>query len=122
MQWLLLQHEPFEGPGLFAPALSRHGVQLRQVRPYAGDRVPHPAELVTLDGLLVMGGPMGAFDDLQYPNLESERELLTAAAGSGMPVLGVCLGAQLLAAALGAEISVMLQPEVGFGEVALTEA
>ncbi len=122
MEWLLLQHEPFEGPGLFARALARRGVQLRQVRPYAGDRIPNPAELDTIDGLLVMGGTMGALDDLQHPNLMAERELMATAARSGMPVLGICLGAQLLAAALGAEVHVMARPEIAFGEVTLTEA
>ena len=122
MEWLLLQHEPFEGPGLFAPALARQGVQLRQIRTYAGDRVPHTAELGSLGGILAMGGPMNALDDLRHPQLAAERELLATAARSGMPVLGVCLGSQLLAAALGAAITQLQTPELGVGEVRLTAA
>jgi GMP synthase-like glutamine amidotransferase len=67
-----------------------------------------------------MGGPMGVHDDL--PWLESERVLLRAAVDAGLPVLGVCLGAQQLAAALGAEVGTGPEPECGVGEVHLTPA
>jgi GMP synthase-like glutamine amidotransferase len=120
VNWLLLQHEPFESPGLLAPALASHGVQLRQVMTYAGDRVPHPAELDAIDGILAMGGSMNARDDLLHPHLEAERDLLVTAARSGLPVVGVCLGAQMLAAALGAAVTRMPRPELGVGTVSLT--
>jgi GMP synthase-like glutamine amidotransferase len=67
-----------------------------------------------------MGGPMGVYDDL--PWLEAERMLLRAAVDAGLPVLGVCLGAQQLAAALGAEVVTGPEPECGMGEVHLTPA
>ncbi len=67
-----------------------------------------------------MGGPMGAGDDADHPWLAAERELIADAAGAGRPVLGVCLGAQLLAAALGARVYEAERPEVGLLEVELT--
>ncbi|SDI18050.1 Glutamine amidotransferase class-I [Sinosporangium album] len=67
-----------------------------------------------------MGGPMGALDDADHPHLGAERALLTAAVARGIPLLGVCLGAQLLAAALGGEISRGPALEIGYGDVALT--
>jgi GMP synthase-like glutamine amidotransferase len=71
-------------------------------------------------GLVVMGGPMGVHDDL--PWLEPERALVRAAVEAGLPVLGVCLGAQQLAAALGADVTTGSVPECGVGEVHLTAA
>jgi GMP synthase (glutamine-hydrolysing) len=71
-------------------------------------------------GLVVMGGPMNALDDAAYPHLAAERELLAECVRRDMPVLAVCLGAQLLAAALGARVFTGHTAEVGLGVVALT--
>lgn len=121
-EWLLLQHVEFEGPGLLGPALERCGVRLRPVRLYAGDRVPDAGELGDVGGVLAMGGPMNALDDRSFPFLARERVLLADAAHAGLAVLGVCLGAQLLAAALGAAVAPMSRPELGVGEVTFTAA
>jgi GMP synthase (glutamine-hydrolysing) len=71
-------------------------------------------------GLVVMGGPMGVSDDRLHPWLPDERELMAATVADGRPVLGVCLGAQQLAVALGAEVTTGAEPEIGLGRVELT--
>jgi GMP synthase-like glutamine amidotransferase len=118
--WVVLQHVAFEGPGALAPAIRDTGADLELVRIDQGDAVPAPDEAGAMAGLVVMGGPMGVHDDL--PWLEPERALLRAAVEAGRPVLGVCLGAQQLAAALGADVKTGSAPEVGVGEVHLTTA
>jgi GMP synthase-like glutamine amidotransferase len=117
--WAVLQHVPFEGPGLIAARAHAHGVQLDRRHLYRGDAVPRLDEL---SGLVVLGGPMGVADTEQHPHLTGEIDLLAAAVAAGLPVLGVCLGAQLLACALGGEVGPAGTAEVGLGTVALTPA
>ncbi len=82
-----------------------------------GEPVPRADEVA---GLVVMGGPMGALDDDAYPHLLAERELLSSCVEREVPVVAVCLGAQLLAAALGAKVFRGAEPEAGLGVVTLT--
>ncbi|HTD08541.1 MAG TPA: type 1 glutamine amidotransferase [Solirubrobacteraceae bacterium] len=117
--WAVLQHVPFEGPGLIAVQAHAHGIELDERHLYRGDALPNVQEL---DGLVVLGGPMGVGDTEQYPHLAGEIDLLAQAVAAGMPVLGVCLGAQLLACALGGEVGPTGSSEVGIGSVALTPA
>jgi GMP synthase (glutamine-hydrolysing) len=118
--WLLLQHVAFEGPGAIAQAIADAGAPLTLLRMDRGDALPPPAALGEVAGLVVMGGPMSVHDDLDW--LAEERDLLRRAAEAGLPVLGVCLGAQQLAAALGAIVFEGPAPECGIGEVHLTTA
>ncbi len=106
---------PHEGPGSIAAVLTGSGVAVDVVRIDAGDQLPGVGDL---SGLVVLGGPMGIHDDL--PWLRPERDLLADVVGAGLPVLGVCLGAQQLAAALGAEVTTGAEEEVGAGVVELT--
>jgi GMP synthase-like glutamine amidotransferase len=115
MDWVVLQHAAFEGPGALASAI---GGPMSVVRLDLGQAVPAPSAVDSMTGLVVMGGPMGVHDDL--PWLEPERALLRAATEAGLPVLGVCLGAQQLAAALGGEVKPGPEFEVGVGEVHLS--
>jgi GMP synthase (glutamine-hydrolysing) len=117
--WVALQHVPYEGPGLIAEAASRRGLELRLCRPYRSESLPSPEEL---EGLVVMGGPMGVADTAEHPHLAREAELIAAMVRAGRPVLGVCLGAQLLAHALGASVYRGRQAEIGCGTVSLTGA
>jgi GMP synthase (glutamine-hydrolysing) len=116
---MAIQHVSFEGPGLIAEVAARSGIELRLCHPYRGDPLPGRDEI---DGLVVMGGPMGVLDTAEHPYLAHEVELIAAMVRSGRPVLGVCLGAQLLAHALGATVYRGEQPEIGLGSVSLTQA
>ena len=116
--WLLVQHVAFEGPGAIAQAVAEAGGALTVLRMDRGDLLPLPAVFAEVAGLVVMGGPMSVHDDLSW--LADERALLRAAVEDGRPVLGVCLGAQQLAAALGAPVVEGPSPEYGVGEVHLT--
>lgn len=117
--WAVLQHVPFEGPGLIATQAQARGLGLDYRHLYRGDAVPSVDEVA---GLIVMGGPMGAGDVQAHPHLRAEIDLLAVAVAADVPILGVCLGAQLLACALGAEILSGAAPELGVGSVALTVA
>jgi GMP synthase (glutamine-hydrolysing) len=116
--WLLIQHVAFEGPGAIAQAIADAGAPLTLLRMDRGDALPPSAALGDVAGLVVMGGPMSVHDDLAW--LAEERDLLRRAVEAGLPVLGVCLGAQQLAAALGAIVFEGPAPECGIGEVHLT--
>ncbi len=117
--WVILQHVPHEGPGLIGEVLSDAGHEVAVVRVDRGDALPdHRA----MGGLVVMGGPMGVHDGDVHPWLAAERSLLSTAVDEGLPVLGVCLGAQQLAVALGGQVTTGPAPEIGFGEVELTAA
>lgn len=117
---LVLQHAPWEGPGLIARALVdvAPGVPLvaRTVVREQDPDLPAPTDLA---GLVVMGGPMNADDDARFPGLPAERRLLAAAVDADLPVLGVCLGMQLLARALGAPVHAGNGSEVGLAPVAV---
>ncbi len=117
LPWIVAQHAAHEGPGLLAGVFSAAGVQARVVRLDRGDRLPDPGEM---GGAVVLGGAMGVHDSGEFPWLEAERRWIATIVGAGVPVLGVCLGAQLLAAALGAKVTTGPSPEIGVGEVVLT--
>jgi GMP synthase-like glutamine amidotransferase len=116
--WSVLQHVPWEGPGTIADEAAARGIRLAVVRLDRGDPIP-PAE--DLGGVIVMGGPMSVHDTSDHPHLVHERRLLRDAVERDLPILGVCLGAQLLAAALDARVERGPLPEIGIGEVTLTE-
>ena len=114
---LVVQHIAPEGPWLIADALEREGVAIDLVRVDRGDVVP--TDLGEHRGLVVMGGPMSAASDRDFPSREAEIALLRDAVARGVPTLGVCLGAQLLAVAAGGAIHRGPVPEIGWGPVRL---
>ena len=114
---LVIQHEPFEGPGTLREALA--GRELRLLRTFAGDEVPKSLDE---DGLVVLGGGMGVYDRDRLPHLKNEIALCAAATASAKPILGICLGSQLLAAALGAAVGKAPRKEIGwYGVTVLRE-
>jgi GMP synthase (glutamine-hydrolysing) len=114
----VVQHTATEGLGQLAEWLPAMGVDVHPTHPYLGNRVPPSVEG---DALIVLGGPMGAYDDEVAPWLPSVRELLASAVDDGVPTIGVCLGAQLLAVAGGGTVERgAAGPEIGLGEVTVT--
>jgi GMP synthase (glutamine-hydrolysing) len=115
---LIVQHTPSEGLGWLQEWLPDAGVHVHPIHPYLGHRVPPSVEG---DALIVLGGPMGATDDEQAPWLPAVRSLLATAVDDGVPTLGICLGAQLLATAAGGEVARgSAGPELGYGDVDVT--
>lgn len=98
---LVVQHEDECPPALVGDWLSEAGCALDVRRPYAGEPLPEPTELTHHDGLLILGGPMGANDDDQHAWLGPLKQGIRMAAETGVPTLGICLGHQLIATAFG---------------------
>ncbi len=104
---LVVEHEDDCSADHFEEWLAAAGVDIRVVRPYAGESLVGLAnEGSPADGLLVLGGSMGANDDALHAWLPGVRRLLADAVSSGLPTLGICLGAQLLAVACGGRVEI----------------
>src|SRR5258708_39714169 len=116
---LVVQHIRCEPAGVFTGVLARHGITIGTVELDEGERLPDWRDV---DFVVVMGGPMGVYDEAEHPWLAAEKRWIAAAVRAGMPYFGVCLGAQLLAASLGAPVRTGSVPEVGVLPVTLTAA
>jgi GMP synthase (glutamine-hydrolysing) len=117
---LVLQHIDCEPLGTIEDALRNAGLSFRYVRGYAGQTVPR--EIGEAPGLIVLGGPMGVYEQDRYPFLGDEMRLIERAVTQGVPTLGVCLGSQLVATALGADVRPGARQEIGWHSVTLTKA
>jgi GMP synthase-like glutamine amidotransferase len=106
-----LQHVAFEGLGSIEPYLSEHGHDLGCTALYKDEALPSPDDF---DWLIVMGGPMSVHDTDRHPWLRNELALIRAAIDADKRVLGVCLGAQLIAKALGSEVMQNPHREIGW--------
>ena len=115
---LVLQHHPVENLGIIEQALGARGLKSEYVHSYAGQ--PVPGSMEGYDGLVLMGGPMGVYENDRYPWLNDEMRLAGRALEAEVPVLGVCLGSQLLAAVLGSRVRKGEAPEIGWHEVRLS--
>jgi GMP synthase-like glutamine amidotransferase len=107
---LVLQHIECEPPGAFADELAAWGGQLVTVMVNQGQELPDVGEF---DGIIAMGGPMGAYELERLPWLAGELAFIADAVRAELPFWGVCLGSQLLAASLGAAVAPGVEPEVG---------
>lgn len=115
-----IRHVAFEDLGLIEPWLAARG--WRVVTCDAGVHDLAAIDPETVDLLVVLGGPVGAHDDALFPVLAEEIDLIRRRLAARRPLLGICLGAQLMARALGADVAPMAAKEIGFGPLALTPA
>lgn len=115
---LVFRHSLTEGPGYFTTFLERHGIPWKLIAIDAGDTVPDTLNGVS--GLCLMGGPMSVNDDL--PWIPAELALIRQAVASDTPVIGHCLGGQMMAKALGGSVGANPAKEIGWGDVRVTDA
>ena len=112
------QHVPFEGLGLIEPWLRARGHEVTSTRWWAGDTAPTATDY---DWLVVMGGPMNVYQHRDYAWLVPEKAAIAAACAAGKRVLGVCLGAQLIADVLGGKVMQNPEREIGWWPVRAAE-
>lgn len=114
---VVLRNEGIATPGYLGDALDRSGVEWRVICLDAGDPLPEAEEV---SGVAVLGGPMGVYDDEEFPFLVDEKQFLVECTNADIPVLGICLGCQLLADALGGRAYLAARAEVVFAPVTAT--
>jgi GMP synthase-like glutamine amidotransferase len=114
----IFRHAPTEGPGYFATVLERRRIAWRVIGVDAGEAVP--ADLCEFSGLVFMGGPMSVNDDI--PWIAPVLQLIRDSVAADVPVLGHCLGGQLMSKALGGTVSRNAIKEIGWGEVTVVDA
>lgn len=116
---VVFRHVPFEDLGTLADVLAAHGYRYHYVDTPVqalGDGDPLEPDL-----LVVLGGPIGAYEEARYPFLDAEIRTIGARLSAGKPVLGICLGAQLMARALGAQVAPMGIKEIGYAPISLCD-
>lgn len=114
-----LQHVAFEGPGHIGWWALQNGIKLARTQLHQAKGLP---DLDDVDGLVVLGGPMSVHDEDAHPWLADEKALISEAIEAGIPTLGVCLGAQLIAEVLGGEVIPADQAEIGWAPIQTTDA
>lgn len=119
MRIFCLQHASFEGPGHIGVWARERGHAMETIHLWRGEALPPVREI---DLLVAMGGPMSVNDESTYPWLAAEKQLIRNCIGEGRFVLGVCLGLQLIAAALGARVYRNRVREIGWFPVRMTPA
>jgi GMP synthase-like glutamine amidotransferase len=117
MRARVLQHVPYESPGSIATALRSLGAIVETTRLFAADALPSAADV---DLVVVMGGPMSVNDEHEFPWLVGEKALVAEAIASERAAIGVCLGAQLIASALGYRVYPNREREIGWFPIAPT--
>jgi GMP synthase (glutamine-hydrolysing) len=116
---LVLQHADNESPGMLADFFNDKGWTVRTI--HMGQMKLKPFDMLNAALIIAMGGPMNVYETEKYPFLKNEEELLHNAMTRKIPVLGICLGAQILAKACGAKVGKAPAKELGWYNVALTE-
>jgi len=117
--WLVLRHVQAEGLGLLTNVLRDRGIHHRYLDLPRGEAPPR--DLQNVGGLIVLGGPMAVYEAERHAFLRTESGLVERALNAGRPVLGICLGAQLIASVLGARVYAGERREVGWAPITLTE-
>ncbi len=114
---MVLQHVECEHLGVLERLLTEQGVTYRYVKLYEGESIP---DLEPYSGIIILGGPMNVYEEREYPFLQHEDTLIKTALKRGTPLLGVCLGAQLIAKAAGSRVYRGNQKEIGWHTLYLT--
>ncbi len=114
-----LQHAPFEGLGCIGAWLEARGAEVAATNLFDGEELPPPRDL---DWVIALGGPMSVNDERALPWLAAEKRFLREAIRAGKTVLGICLGGQLIASALGARVAAGAHREVGWFPVERVDA
>jgi GMP synthase (glutamine-hydrolysing) len=117
---LAIRHVHFEDLGSFAAPIAAAGYQVRYLDPGLDEL--RPRDIAAADLLVVLGGPVGVYEGHLYPFLDEELGVLRCRLAAGAPTLGICLGAQLMAHALGARVAPGSAKEIGWAPVELTDA
>jgi GMP synthase-like glutamine amidotransferase len=117
MRIAVFKHVDFEGPAYIASWAKNKKFMLKEINLHKGEPLPG---FDSFDMLVIMGGPMSAVDYRNYPWLKKERDFVKKAIARGKFVLGICLGAQIMAAALGAKVKKNKNKEIGWFDVRLT--
>ena len=117
---LALRHVAFEDLGTFGPMLEAKGFAIRYLE--AGDERLAQVDAAADDLVVVLGGPIGVYELTEYPFLERELYFIAQRLAAGRPLLGLCLGAQLIAQAAGGRVFGTGKKEIGFAPITLTEA
>ena len=107
----ILQHVPYETPSVIGSYFRNNGAAVGFTRFYMGEELPSYTDF---DWLIIMGGPMSVTDEQHFPWLKDEKKFIREVIQSGKKLLGVCLGAQLIASALGAAVYKNTYPEIGW--------
>jgi len=115
---LVFQQDPFQDLGFFAEVLEKQGANYRVIRLFDGEM--REAELKDVGLLIVLGGPMGADDEESFPFLRWEKRIIRAAIDEAVPVLGISLGAQLIASTLGTKVFHGSVKEIGWSPISIT--
>jgi GMP synthase (glutamine-hydrolysing) len=115
---LVFQHDPFEDLGFFAEVLEKQSADYRVVRLFHGE-IPEE-EWENVSALIILGGPMGVDQEIDFPFLRWEKRIIQAAIDEAVPILGVCLGAQLIAATLGTPMFHGPVKEIGWSPISIT--
>ncbi len=114
MQAHYLQHVPFEGLGSIEPWLIQQGYSIQGTQLFNHDPLPN---IDSVNLVIVLGGPMSVNDEAMYPWLKAEKAFIRQAIEHNKPILGICLGAQLIAASLGAKVYPNTQKEIGWFDI-----
>ena len=115
-----IRHVYFEDLGSFEPVLTRRGYRIRYVQTGTDDIAQ--LRSADIDLLVILGGPIGAYEEGAYPFLKDELRLLETRLAANQPTMGICLGAQLIARASGARVYPGPRKEIGWAPIAITEA
>ena len=115
---LVFQHDPFEDLGFFAEVLKKEHANYRTIRLFHGEVPDEDWQRVA--ALIILGGPMGVNDEEKFPFLRWEKRIIRAALDDSVPILGICLGAQLLAATLGTRVYKGSVREIGWNPISIT--